>query len=89
MYWVQLHLLESRHVHYICQASIIHQHSSGVVPFNGQHNDKGVIVWLLEPLHILLGKNNVVILCMMMFCCWMFDMNTVYLPLDCLSQGLV
>ena len=30
-FWIQLHLLESRHVHYICRASVIHQHSSGVV----------------------------------------------------------
>ena len=46
-------------------------------------------MWLLDPLYISLGENNVVIPSMMMFCYWVFDMNIVHLPLDCLSQGLI
>ena len=43
----------------------------------------------LIPFTFLLEKTNVVIPSTMMLCYWVFDMNTVYLPLDCLSQGLV
>ena len=53
------------------------------------HNDKGVIIWLFDLLQISLGENNVVIPSMMIFCYWVFDMNTVHLPLDCLSYGLI
>ena len=43
----------------------------------------------LIPFTSLLEKTNVVIPITMMFCYWVFDMNTVYLPLDCLSQVLI
>ena len=49
------------------------------------HNDKGVIIWLLDLLHISHGENNVIIPSTMIFCYWVFDMNIVHLPLDCLS----
>ena len=42
-----------------------------------------------DPLHILLGEDNVVIPSEMMFCHWVVDMDVVHLPLHRLPQGLV
>ena len=44
---------------------------------------------LLDPFHILLGEDNVVIPSETMFCHWVVDMDVVHLPLHRLPQGLV
>ena len=43
----------------------------------------------LNPLHILLGEDNVVIPSATMFCHWVIDMEAIHLPLNRLPQGLV
>ena len=44
---------------------------------------------LPDPIHILLGEDNVIILNARMFCHWVVDMDAVHLPLHHLPQGLV
>ena len=86
VFWVQLHLLEWHHVLYVCWVFVVYPNSSSIVPFDGQHDNEGVIMWLSDSPCISFRKDKIFISWEMIFGYWVLYMNTVDLSLNCFSK---